>query len=66
MIETSPGRGSFVHAGGAPAAHDAVGQTALRALGDAVREAKAVGLDRDELRAMFEQTLNRWYSPEDE
>lgn len=66
VIETSPGRGSFVRADGASAAaHDAVGQTAARALGDAVREAKAVGLTRDEVRALFDETLKRWYDPKE-
>jgi GntR family transcriptional regulator len=67
VIETSPGRGSFVRSTGAPAAaRDSVAGTAARALGDAVREAKAVGLSRDEMRAIFENTLTRWYEPEEQ
>jgi GntR family transcriptional regulator len=65
VIETSPGRGSFVRADRAPAvARDAVAETTARALGDAVREAKAVGLERGELRALFDDALHRWYPEE--
>ena len=65
IIETSPGRGSFVRSDRAPgAARDAVAQTASRALADAVREAKAVGLDPATLRALFDDALNRWYPEE--
>jgi GntR family transcriptional regulator len=66
VIETSPGRGSFVRNDGAPAAaRDSVAGTAARALGDAVREAKAVGLSRDDVRALFDDTLARWYRTEE-
>jgi GntR family transcriptional regulator len=65
VIETSPGRGSFVRADRAhEAAREGVADAATRALGDAVREAKAVGLARDELRALFAETLDRWYPEE--
>jgi GntR family transcriptional regulator len=67
VIETSPGRGSFVSAERAPAAvRDGVAGTAGRALGDAVREAKAVGLLRTEVRALFDDILARWYPTEEE
>ncbi len=67
VIETSPGRGSFVSTDRAPAAaRDGVSGTAGRALGDAVREGKAVGLTRTEVRALFDETLKRWYPTEEE
>ncbi len=48
------------------AARDGVSGTAGRALGDAVREAKAVGLTRNDVRALFDETLERWYPTEEE
>jgi len=67
IIETSPGRGSFVRTDRAPAAaRDAVAETAARAFGDAVREAKAVGLSRNHLQRLFDETLARWYPTEEE
>jgi GntR family transcriptional regulator len=66
VIETSPGRGSFVRADGAPGdPRRVLSDVALGALEDAVREAKAVGLGPDEARALFERALTRWYAKED-
>src|SRR5581483_5684832 len=65
VIETSPGRGSFVRANG-------VAPTELRAdvagpaFDDAVRAAKGVGLSRDDVHRIFQATLNRWYPGEEE
>ena len=64
VIETSPGRGSFVRPNGvAPSElrHD-VAEPAFDA---AVRAAKGIGLDRDDVRGLFERTLQRWYSGDD-
>jgi GntR family transcriptional regulator len=64
VIETSPGRGSFVRLNGS-AATDLRADVAGPAFEDAIRAAKGVGLDRDEVLRLFERTLQRWY-PGDE
>ncbi len=63
VIETSPGRGSFVRSDGAAvqtrrAANDVVDSV----LSDAVRQTRALGLDRAETIAAFERALDRWFS----
>jgi GntR family transcriptional regulator len=66
VIETSPGRGSFVRANGTPAqARRAVGDIALAALDGAIRDAKSLGLLRSDVEELFAQSLARWYSKED-
>jgi len=62
VIETSPGRGSFVPAGNAQtdsrrAAHDA----AEKELADAVRAARSFGLDRRTVTALIERALDHWF-----
>ncbi len=67
IIETSVGRGSFVSAHGATArAATALSDVSASALDAAVREAKSLGLQRDQLKDLFAQALNRWYSPNGE
>jgi GntR family transcriptional regulator len=62
VIETSPGRGSFVRSDGTLAdAKRAVSDVALAALSDAVREARSLGIDRADLSVLFESALERWY-----
>jgi GntR family transcriptional regulator len=62
VIETSPGRGSFVRSDGTVAdAKQAVSEVALAALSDAVREARSLGIDRADLSVLFETALERWY-----
>ncbi|MBV8724205.1 MAG: GntR family transcriptional regulator [Candidatus Eremiobacteraeota bacterium] len=64
VIETTPGRGSFVRPDGvaeSPRVAADIGRAALTA---ALREAKAVGLGRDETRALFEAVLERWFPTE--
>ena len=62
VIETLPGRGSFITANGSVAgAKRAAADVAHQALIQAVREAKSMGLMRDELRGMLERELDRWY-----
>ena len=62
VIETMPGRGSFVAGNGTVAgAKRAVADVADQALIQAVREAKSMGLKRNELKALFERALDRWY-----
>jgi GntR family transcriptional regulator len=66
VIETSPGRGSFVRSNGATlstkaAATDVAGD----AIALAVREAKSVGLDPGEIRNLVDAAIDRWF-PEKE
>ncbi|MBV8198357.1 MAG: GntR family transcriptional regulator [Candidatus Eremiobacteraeota bacterium] len=64
VIETNPGRGSFVRPDGvadSPRVAADIGRDALTA---ALREAKSVGLGRDEVRAVFEAVLERWFPTE--
>jgi len=65
VIETSPGRGSFVRSSGAQGeAHTAAADVATNVIGAAVREARGLGLDRAAVRTLFEQALERWFKPE--
>ena len=62
VIETSPGRGSFVNrAAGNGESRRAVADVAGAAIAEAVREAKNLGLDRADCAAMFDAALERWY-----
>jgi DNA-binding transcriptional regulator YhcF (GntR family) len=65
VIETAPGRGSFVRANGsADSARTAAADVAAESLLQAVREAKSIGLTAGQVRALFETALARWF-PED-
>jgi GntR family transcriptional regulator len=64
VIETAPGRGSFVRADGASDSPRVAAEIAGNALDVALREAKAVGLTRDGMRELFEAALARWFSLE--
>ncbi|MGP6158030.1 MAG: GntR family transcriptional regulator [Vulcanimicrobiaceae bacterium] len=64
VIETSPGRGSFVRAGNSMAQR-AVEDVARAAFDDAVREAKSLGLGRDAVDALVQDALSRWFPAED-
>ncbi len=65
IIETSPGRGSFVRSGGAPAdARRAVEDVAAGVLADAVRETRALGMDPSGIRSLFDEALERWFPGE--
>jgi GntR family transcriptional regulator len=63
VIETSPGRGSFVRADGDPASDSRrmVGQVAEQSLADAIREARSLGLGRGDVETLLAQLLDRWY-----
>ena len=62
VIETMPGRGSFIAANGSVAgAKRAVADVADQAIMQAVREGKSMGLARQELKVLFEHALDRWY-----
>ncbi len=61
VIETAPGRGSFVRGNGtADSARVAVHDVARNALDAAVREAKSIGLDRKATNLLFIAALDRW------
>jgi GntR family transcriptional regulator len=62
VIETSPGRGSFVRGdGSAVQSRRAIEDVAQSVLGDAVREAKTLGLSRERAKEVFAAQLDRWF-----
>ncbi|MGA8099832.1 MAG: GntR family transcriptional regulator [Candidatus Cybelea sp.] len=61
VIETSPGRGSFVRANGVTEAPKVAAEIGRDALDVALREAKSVGLGREQVRELFEAALERWF-----
>jgi GntR family transcriptional regulator len=66
VIETSPGRGSFVRSNGSQvASNKAATDSAAAAIDGAVREAKSMGLDRKGVSQLIEQVLERWYPAND-
>lgn len=65
VIETAPGRGSFVRDDGAvDSARSAAADVARGALSIALREAKAVGLSRREVRELVAESVDRWFPEE--
>jgi GntR family transcriptional regulator len=66
VIETSPGRGSFVRGDGTAesSAKVAAIDVARRAIEDAVREAKSMGLSREEVDKVVGSVLDRWFPEE--
>jgi GntR family transcriptional regulator len=63
VIATSPGRGSFVGEGDPQTTRQTVSDVAAVRLEDAVRDARSIGVDRAELRALFDRFVDRWYPP---
>jgi GntR family transcriptional regulator len=61
VIETSVGRGSFVRSDGAEASPKVAAEIGRAAIDLALREAKSVGLGADDVRALFEGSLQRWF-----
>ncbi len=62
VIETSPGRGSFVRDDGTQAlANRAVADVASSALDGALREVRSVGLSRSDAAELIAKALDRWY-----
>jgi GntR family transcriptional regulator len=67
VIDTSPGRGSFVSAGKSGVeARRAVADVARAAFEGAVREAKSLGLSREETHELMTRSIARWYETENE
>lgn len=67
VIETSPGRGSFVRSNGVVAdVRRNLADVARTALERAVREGRTLGLEAQELRALFDAVLRRWFPDEQE
>ena len=67
VIETSPGRGSFVRADGTQVlANRAVHDVASSALDGAIREVRSVGLSRADATELISKVLDRWYPPDGE
>ena len=65
VIETAPGRGSFVRANGsAETSRAAASDVAAESLLQAVREAKSIGLTAAQVRALFDAALARWFPEE--
>jgi GntR family transcriptional regulator len=61
VIGTAPGRGSFVRSNGVTESPKVAAEIAGDALDLAMREAKSVGLERTEVRRLFENALARWF-----
>src|SRR5581483_10831258 len=61
VIETSPGRGSFVRSNGLTDSPKVAADIGADAFDVALREAKSVGLQRDDVREIFEAALARWF-----
>jgi GntR family transcriptional regulator len=67
VIETSPGRGSFVRGNDSQSTSNrAVTDVAAAAIDGAVREAKSMGLAKPDVAQLFHTALVRWYSADDE
>ncbi len=65
VIETSPGRGSFVRGDGTSASTRLAARDVVRrTIEGSVREAKAMGLSRSDLRGVIDATLDRWFPEE--
>lgn len=62
VIETAVGRGSFVRSEGDAEAPHVAADIGANALDLALREAKSVGLSADEVRKLFETSLQRWFT----
>ncbi|HET6276130.1 MAG TPA: GntR family transcriptional regulator [Candidatus Cybelea sp.] len=61
VIETAPGRGSFVRANGVTDIPKVAAEIGGDALDVALREAKSVGLSRMQVLGLFEAAVERWY-----
>jgi GntR family transcriptional regulator len=66
VIETSPGRGSFVREGDRAHTRQTVVDVAEVALEAAIRDARSIGVDRAALDALLTRLVARWYPPEED
>jgi len=64
VIETSPGRGSFVRNGQTGSARAAASDVSADALARVVREAKSIGLPAERVRTLFDAAMARWFPEE--
>lgn len=65
VIHSTPGRGSFIRENGIVGeTRRAATDVASRAMDDAVREARSLGVTRDEAQHIIEAALGRWYEEE--
>ena len=64
VIETSPGRGSFVRSNDGASGKSAASDVAGDSIGEAVREARSLGVSAQKVREHFEAALKRWFSGE--
>jgi GntR family transcriptional regulator len=65
VIETAPGRGSFVRSDGLTTSpRTAAAHVARDALDVALRESKSVGLSRAEVRELIDAAIDRWFPEE--
>lgn len=62
VIETSPGRGSFVGARDGERTRKTVNDVAAIRLEEAIRDARSIGVERAELEALFDRLIERWYN----
>jgi GntR family transcriptional regulator len=65
VIDTSPGRGSFVRTDGSAQTESRrmADDVAAQSLADAIREARSLGLGRRDVEAIAQRLLDRWYPP---
>jgi len=62
VIETSPGRGSFVKSNGVKDTTKAAATDVARdAIETAVREAKSIGLGAEDIRSLADAAIDRWF-----
>ena len=67
VIETAPGRGSFVRGNGtAMTTRKTLSDVAVDSLTHAIREAKSIGLNRSEVLALVQTALDRWFPKEEQ
>ena len=65
VIETAPGRGSFIRSNGTSDSNSAAASDIARNVLDAaVREAKSVGLTRTDVAKVIAGVLDRWFPEE--
>lgn len=64
VIETAPGRGSFVRTDGVEQSTKAATDVARDAIEGALREAKSIGLSRADVRELAQNAIDRWFPQE--